>query len=55
MISAVALGVCRNLSDAQQVFVRYGESFLPTDNFAAIYRDKFAKYKKLYDLLKEIN
>ena len=54
MLCAVALGVSENLEKARDVFVRPGESCFPRDNYAEIYADKYAKYTKLYRLLKEM-
>ena len=54
MLSAVALGVCKSLEEARSVFVRYKGGYTPQKNDRAMYEAKYAKYKKLYHLLKEI-
>ena len=53
MLSAVAMGVCRNLADARRIFVQYKDEYVPQDTYRAVYADKYKKYGKLYQTLKE--
>ena len=54
MLSAAALGACENLQEARGVFVRYKGEFAPQAGSAQMYAQKYAKYKKLYPILKEV-
>ena len=53
MLSAVALGSCRNLADARNIFVRYKDTFVPSTQYKATYEKKYEKYKNLYQKVKE--
>lgn len=54
MLSAVALGACKDLENSRGVFVQHEDEYTPRKNERAIYEVKYTKYKKLYHLLKEI-
>ena len=54
MLSATALGACKNLHEAREIFVCYKDEYVPQEGSAAIYEQKYTKYKKLYHLLKEV-
>lgn len=54
VISAVALGTYDSYERARNVFVRYKGGISPNGEFAAEYKEKYLKYKKLYKKLKEL-
>lgn len=47
MLASVALGKYRNLYEAAEKFVKYGETVHPENTFTAIYEEKYEKYKKI--------
>ncbi len=47
MLAAVALGKYANLADAASNFVKVGETYEPSKQFADIYAEKYAKYKAI--------
>ena len=51
MLAAVTLGKYKNLAEAAEKFVIYGETVYPDDKFAAIYAEKYEKYKKVRSAL----
>ena len=51
MLAAVTLGKYKNLEEAASKFVVYGETVYPEDKFAAIYAEKYEKYKKVRSAL----
>lgn len=51
MLQAVALGQCKDLFEARDIFVQYNNEFTPKNH--AKYDNKYKKYKKLYYSLKE--
>lgn len=55
ILSSVALKEVATVDDAVKRFVRYGETVVPQDTFKEKYDEKYSKYKKIYDILKEIN
>ena len=55
MLQAVALGAAENLEEAAELFVRRGTSFLPDPQITPLYDEKYAKYRKLYRTIKELN
>ncbi len=55
MISAVALGCAKNYEQAKEVFVRYNDQFTPQQDMIKAYKTEYAKYKKLYKCIKEVN
>lgn len=54
MLSAAALEPCMDLHEAGKRFVRYKDEYSPQSGYAEIYAKKYANYKKLYRLLKEV-
>ncbi len=52
MIQAVAMGTCKDLFEARDIFVRYEKEFTPKDS--ACYDEQYSKYKKLYFTVKEL-
>ncbi len=57
ILSAVATGLFKNVSEAINITIKKEKCFYPDDKcrYAEIYEEKFRKFKKLYPLLKEIN
>ena len=55
MISAVALGGAKNYEQAKEIFVRYNDQFTPQQDMIKAYKTEYAKYKKLYNCIKEVN
>lgn len=55
MLSAVALGSIENLEKAREIFVRYNAEFIPNKDKNLAYQNDYAKYKKLYKCIKEVN
>lgn len=53
MLCAVALGACSDLADARKVFVRYKDGYAPQEKYRTVYAEKYQKYRKLYQTLKE--
>ena len=53
MLCAAAMGITESPEAAKDLFVRNGTTYMPEDTYAEIYADKYAKYTKLYRLLKE--
>ena len=53
MLQAVAMGTAADLNAAAKIFVRYTKEFTPRGGKR--YAQNYAKYKKLYQLLKEID
>lgn len=53
MLCAAATGVCRDLAEARAVFVQYKNRYLPQTTYRSVYADKYGKYRKLYQTLKE--
>ena len=53
VLSAVAMGTCGSTDEAKKIFVQYKHTFFPKKTHKDIYAEKYAKYKKLYHLLKE--
>lgn len=53
VLQAVAMGTAKDFEEAVKIFVQYGESFSPHINRGR-YDNKYRKYKKLYQILKEI-
>jgi xylulokinase len=47
MLAATALGCCKNEKEAVELFVKYKPSIFPNEQFTAIYREQYKKYKKL--------
>ena len=43
MLSATAMGVCRNLADARRIFVQYKDEYVPQDTYRAVYADKYKR------------
>ena len=52
MLQATAMGICRDLFEAREVFVRYKEEFEPRN--VGQYEQHYEKYKKLYFSVKEL-
>lgn len=52
MLQAVALGACKDLFDARDIFVQYKGNFRPENHDA--YDAQYEKYKKLYFAVKEL-
>ncbi len=52
MLQAVAMGVCKDLFEARDIFVRYNEEFKPQD--PQRYDGQYEKYKKIYHAVKEL-
>ena len=55
ILSAVALSIANDVDEAIKIFVRFGDTVTPSDEYKETYDKKYAKYKRLYDILKEIN
>ena len=55
MLSSVAMGLCKDLQSAKEIFVKYKKFFSPENTYKTIYDEKYKKYKKLYHTLKEFN
>ena len=55
MMSAVALKGAKNYEDAKEIFVRYNDQFAPNQEMINAYKTQYAKYKKLYNCIKEVN
>ncbi len=55
MLQATALGSARDLYEARDIFVRYGDETLPDTRRHASYEAKYQKYKKIYKTIKEIS
>lgn len=53
MLCAAALGACSDLANARKVFVRYKDSYAPQEKYRTVYAEKYQKYRKLYQTLKE--
>ena len=53
MLCAAALGACSDLAKARKVFVRYKDSYAPQEKYRTVYAEKYQKYRKLYQTLKE--
>ena len=51
MLAAVTLGKYKDLKQAAEKFVVYGETVYPEDKFAGIYAEKYEKYKKVRSAL----
>lgn len=47
MMSSVALGKYKSLTEAAENFVKLGETVYPDETFADIYREKYERYKHL--------
>ncbi len=52
ILSFAALNEDKSIDAGIELFVRYGETVVPKKS---VYEEKYSKYKKLYDILKEIN
>ena len=52
MLQAVAMGACRDLFEARDVFVQYKNEFLPKNSKR--YNEQYEKYKKLYPAVREL-
>jgi xylulokinase len=52
MIQAVAMGACKDLYEARDIFVRYKKEFTPKN--VECYNEQYSKYKKLYFAVKEL-
>ena len=52
MLQAVAMGACKDLFEARDVFVQYKNEFLPQNSKR--YNAQYEKYKKLYPTVKEM-
>ena len=45
----------KSLSEAKSIFVKYTKEFTPNKTAHESYEEKYGKYKKSYQILKEIN
>ncbi|MCL2518621.1 MAG: FGGY family carbohydrate kinase, partial [Oscillospiraceae bacterium] len=45
MLAAVALGKYKDLNEAAEKFVKTGESYIPSDKFADLYKEKYNRFK----------
>lgn len=55
MLQAAALRGAKDLYEARDLFVRFDKKFLPDTKLHEVYESSYAKYKKIYNTLKEIN
>ena len=54
MLACVAMGICKNLIQAKDIFVKPRKTFTPDIARAEIYKKKFEKYKNLYPMMKNV-
>lgn len=54
MLSAVSLGLCKDLNAAKAMFVKSNKTFMPNGEKVEIYRKYFNAYKKIYDNVRAI-
>ena len=52
MLQAVAMGACKDLREAREIFVRYKEEFKPAHH--SDYDEQYRKYEKVYFAVKEL-
>ena len=54
MLTAVAVGACKNLEDARQSFVKTKSRFEPCPKRVEIYKKNYEAYKKIYEAVRPI-
>ena len=54
MMTAVAIGLCKSLEDARNIFVVEKKQYLPNAEKTEIYKKKYGAYKKLYKAVRPI-
>lgn len=54
MLAAVAVGICKDLYEAKELFVRPKKTFFPDGQNSGIYKKYFQSYKKLYPMMKKV-
>ena len=54
MMTAVAVGLCKSLKEARDIFVVEKKQYFPNKEKAEIYKKKYGGYKKLYAAVRPI-
>jgi len=54
MVTAVAIGSCKDLYDAKDKFVRVKKTIAPNSNNSKIYKEYFKAYKDIYNAVRPI-
>ena len=54
MVTAVAIGACKDLNEAKEKFVREKKTFIPNREKSEIYRKNFEAYKNIYDAVRPV-
>ena len=54
MMTAVAIGLCKSLEDARNIFVVEKKQYIPNAEKTEIYKKKYGAYKKLYKAVRPI-
>ncbi|MBQ2714078.1 MAG: hypothetical protein IJF76_00410, partial [Clostridia bacterium] len=53
MLQSVAMGACKDLKEARDIFVRYNQEFVPNVVAQEKYNKVYKKYRNLYKTIKE--
>ena len=54
MMAGVACGIYKSIEEASSVFVKQGVWYEPDEKKHALYMEKYRKYKKLYQNVKDV-